>query len=71
MANHIATHCPRMHPTPTARHRTAAGHCRICKRDDERARRRQTNERLELARAVLSLFTADEIEARARRAITA
>lgn len=35
MANHIATHCPRNHATPTPAHRTARGHCRACRREDE------------------------------------
>ena len=35
MANHKAEFCPRNHPTPRASDRTARGHCRACRREDE------------------------------------
>jgi hypothetical protein len=63
MANHIATHCPHGHPTPTAAARTPQGFCRECKRLDDTARHRRNREAVKLVRA-LEAITPEELAAR-------
>ena len=63
MANHIATHCPHGHPTPTAAARTTQGLCRECKRLDQDKRHRRNREAVLLVRA-LEEITPEELAAR-------